>query len=80
MREEENEEKADQITIIIIIIALILLFPTPLRYNDGGTVKYQAVLYSITDYNALKGVDGYDTGIEIKILGITIYENTTFEQ
>ena len=63
---------------IIIIIALILLFPIPLRYKDGGTVKYQALLYSITDYHALRGVDGYDTGIEIKILGITVYENTTF--
>jgi len=68
------------IRVTIIIIALILLFPIPLRYKDGGTVKYQAVLYSITDYHALRGVDGYDTGIEIKILGITVYENTTFEQ
>jgi hypothetical protein len=67
------------IRITIIIIALILLFPIPLRYKDGGTVKYQALLYSITDYHALRGVDGYDTGIEIKILGITVYENTTFE-
>ena len=67
------------IRITIIIIALILLFPIPLRYKDGGTVKYQALLYSITDYHALSGVDGYDTGIEIKILGITVYENTTFE-
>jgi hypothetical protein len=66
------------IRITIIIIALILLFPIPLRYKDGGTVKYQAVLYSITDYHALRGVDGYDTGIEIKILGIKVYENTTF--
>lgn len=68
------------IRITIIIIALILLFPIPLRYKDGGTVKYQAVLYSITDYHALRGVDGYDTGIEIRILGITVYKNTTFEQ
>jgi hypothetical protein len=65
--------------ITIIIVALILLFPVPLKYKDGGTVKYQAVLYSITDYHALRGVDGYDTGIEIKILGISVYENTTFE-
>ncbi|HHX11903.1 MAG TPA: hypothetical protein GX731_03710 [Clostridiales bacterium] len=66
--------------IIIIITALILLFPIPLRYKDGGTVKYQAVLYSITDYHSIKGVDGsFDTGIEIKILGITVYENATFE-
>jgi hypothetical protein len=68
------------IRITIITIALILLFPIPLRYKDGGTVKYQAVLYSITDYHALKGVDSYDIGIEIKILGITVYENTTFGQ
>ena len=57
-----------------------MLFPIPLRYKDGGTIKYQALLYSVTDYHALRGVDGYDTGIEIKILGITVYENTTFEQ
>jgi hypothetical protein len=66
------------IRFIIIIIALILLFPIPIRYKDGGTVKYQALLYSITDYHALRGVDGYDTGIEIKILGRRVYENTTF--
>ena len=69
-----------RIRIAIIIIALILLFPFPISYKDGGTVKYQAILYSITDYHALRGVDGYDTGIEIKILGITVYENTTFGQ
>ena len=57
-----------------------MLVPIPLRFKDGGTVKYQAILYSITDYHVITGVDGYDTGIEIKILGITVYENTTFEQ
>ena len=68
------------IKIAIIIIALILLIPIPLRYKDGGTVKYQAVLYSITDYHALRGTDGYNTGIKIKTLGITIYESTIFSQ
>lgn len=57
---------------------MILLFPIPIRYKDGGTVKYQALLYSITDYHALREVDGYDTGIEIRILGRRVYENTTF--
>ncbi|WP_419823976.1 hypothetical protein [Anoxybacterium hadale] len=64
---------------IIIAFILILLFPIPLRYKDGGTVRYQAILYSITDYHALRGVEGYDTGIEIKLLGISVYENTTFD-
>ncbi|AQS58060.1 hypothetical protein [Desulforamulus ferrireducens] len=69
------------IRIAIIIIALILLFPIPYRYKDGGTVKYQAVLYSITDYHAISAADGgYDTGIEIKILGKTVYENITYGQ
>ncbi|HBT18995.1 MAG TPA: hypothetical protein DEA52_02960 [Clostridiaceae bacterium] len=72
--------KKQLISIIVIIIILILMFPIPIRYKDGGTVRYQAVLYSITNYHALRGVDGYDTGIEIKILGITVYENTTFGQ
>ena len=73
--------KQNIIKITMIIIALILLIPIPMAYKDGGTVKYQAVLYSITDYHAMRGAnDGYDTGIEIKILGKTIYENTTFSQ
>lgn len=70
--------KKKLIRIIIVIIALILILPIPIRYKDGGTVKYQAVLYSITNYHALRGVDGYDTGIEIRVLGMTVYENTTF--
>ncbi len=68
------------IRIFIIIVALMLMFPFPISYKDGGTVKYQAVLYSITDYHAIRGVEEYDTGIEIKIIGITVYENTTFEK
>lgn len=66
--------------IITVIVALILMFPIPLYYKDGGTVKYQAILYSITDYHVLREQDGYDTGIVIKILGTTVYDNTTFGQ
>ncbi|NLO09789.1 MAG: hypothetical protein GX129_07980 [Clostridiales bacterium] len=71
--------KKKLLRIAIIIIAIILLLPIPIRYKDGGTVEYKAILYSVTDYHSLNGVDGYDTGIEIKVFGITIYENTTFE-
>lgn len=42
-------------------------------------MEFQAVLYSVTNYHALRGTDGYDTGIEVKILGYTVYENTTFD-
>ena len=63
---------------VIIVIASILLVPKPVYYDDGGTVTYEAVLYSVTNYHSLKGINEYDTGIEIKIFGITVYENTTF--
>lgn len=62
-----------------IVIGLILLFPLPLRYKDGGTVEFRALLYSITNYHAMEG-DGYLTGIKIKILGMTVYENTAIEK
>lgn len=66
--------------VIIIIVTLILVVPVPFGYKDGGTVEYKAILYSVTNYHSIKTGGGFDTGIEIKILGITVYENTTFGQ
>ena len=63
--------------VVVIILALVLLVPIPIAYYDGGTVEYRAVLYSVIDYHAING-EGYDTGIGIKVLGMTIYENKTF--
>ena len=68
------------IKIVLIMTALILLIPIPISYEDGGTVSYQAVLYSITNYHELIGINEYNTGIEIKILDITVYKNKTFKQ
>jgi len=67
------------IVILLIVAAIILLIPVPVHFKDGGTVKYQAILYSITDYHSIKVPDGFYTGVEIKVLGITVYENTTFD-
>ncbi len=64
--------------ITIIIVTLILLVPIPRGVKDGGTVEYHAVLYSVTDYHAFRDMIGYDVGIEIKILGKTVYKNITF--
>ena len=73
------KKKAKKIALIIAL--LFLLFPKPRYYKDGGTVEYHALLYSVTNYHSMVFDDpnkAYDTGIEIKILGITVYENTTF--
>ena len=69
------------VTIVIIIIALILLFPIPMRLKDGGSIKFQALLYSVTKYHKLyhNAEDGYVDGIGIEILGMEVYNNTEKE-
>ena len=65
---------------IAIVIAVVLLFPIPLRLKDGGTVKYQAILYSVSDVHRLAPTDndvGYEECIIIEIFGIEVFNNVT---
>ena len=64
--------------VIIVIIALILLFPIPMRLKDGGSIKFQAALYSVTKYHKLdhETESGYIDGIGIEILGLEILNTT----
>lgn len=70
--------KKKVVTIVIIIIALILLFPIPMKLKDGGSIRFQALLYSVTKYHKLdhNAEDGYVDGIGIEILGMKVYNNT----
>lgn len=68
--------------IVIVIIAAILLVPVPLRAKDGGTVVYQAILYSVTDVHSFKSEEEfletgkrYNEGIIVKILGFEVFNN-----
>ena len=69
------------ITALVIVLAIILLFPLPFRLKDGGTVVYQAVLYSVSDVHSLATPEEmeagkeYNEGIIIKILGFEIFNN-----
>lgn len=69
--------KKKALVIVGIILAIVLLFPIPMRLKDGGTVKYQAVLYSISDVHrlSLESETGYEEGIIIEILGVEIYNS-----
>ena len=71
--------KRIKIIILIIALAALLLTPIPMRYKDGGTVRYQAVLYSVTDYHAMVGVDKFLIGVEVKIFDIPLFNNTRVE-
>lgn len=62
----------------IIVIVLIMLIPRKEYLEDGGSVEYKAVLYSVTDVKEIGGdgiEDEYQEGIRVKILGIKVFDN-----
>ena len=64
--------------VIMILFVAGLMIPIPLRLKDGGTVKYQAVLYSISDVHRLAPTDNdvvFENGIIIEILGKEVFNN-----
>ncbi len=65
------------IVAITILLAIVLLCPIPMRLKDGGTVKYQALLYSVSDVHRLapSTESGYEDGIVIEILGMQVFNN-----
>lgn len=78
--------KKKWIKMLCVAIALILLFPVPIKFKDGGTVEYTAILYKVSDVHSLahpedveKGQEFYE-GIIIEILGFQIYNNVNSER
>ena len=62
---------------ISILLAIVLLCPIPMRLKDGGTVRYQSLLYSISDVHRLAPSveSGYEEGLIIEILGMQVFHN-----
>lgn len=69
--------KKKAIIVLCVLLLAVLLVPIPLRLKDGGTVKYQALLYSISDVHRLapSTASGYEDGVILEILGMQIYNN-----
>lgn len=66
------------ISIIAVIIAAVLLIPIPIRYKDGGTVEYSAVLWGVTKHHSIAEKDGQmgiETGTTVRILWFEVYSN-----
>ncbi|MCM1537938.1 MAG: hypothetical protein NC254_06035 [bacterium] len=64
-----------------MILALILLIPVPLRYKDGGTVEYRAVLYSVKLVHTMAPAESgleYVEGTVVTILGIEVFDNVAW--
>lgn len=70
-------KKKKALIAVIIVIGLVLLFPIPQRLKDGGSIRYSAVLYQITDVDRLnsdiESEQPYLEGIEIEILGAKVF-------
>lgn len=62
---------------IVVILLIIFLIPIPIRYKDGGSVGYRAILYDVTKYHQLdlESETGYNDGWKIKVIGIPIYDD-----
>lgn len=64
---------------LCILSVTILLFPIPQRLKDGGTVEYNAILYSVKDVHRLnpdqKSEQAYIEGTVIEILGVEVFNN-----
>ena len=63
---------------ICILLLAVLLIPIPLRLKDGGTVRYQAILYTISNVHRF-AADGnaasFETGVVIEIFGFEVFNN-----
>ncbi len=63
--------------VITVIIALIilLLIPVPRRLKDGGTVEYNAVLYSVKKVHSMYYDFGYMEGTQVRVLFWNVFDD-----
>jgi len=62
---------------IIIVIVLILLIPIPKHLNNGGSIEFKSVFYTVTKYRqlSLNNEKEFLEGFKVEILGFEIYNN-----
>ncbi|MDE5620731.1 MAG: hypothetical protein K2I80_09510 [Ruminococcus sp.] len=65
--------------IILVIFTFIFLVPVKEHYRDGGTIKYNAILWGVTKHHDMTfdsdGNHGYNTGTTIRILCFDVYSD-----
>ncbi len=74
----QKTKRSKAVRIAAAIIIVLLLVPFPVRYKDGGTVKYRAALYCVTKRHELAAQGGYYVGTEIEILFFKVYSDVEF--
>ena len=66
--------KRKVLAIIAGIVVAMLLIPLPFGLKDGGSTRFQAVLYSVTRVHQFSEPDGYRDGLIVEVLGMRVYE------
>ena len=64
--------------VVIIFIFAILLFPEVHHYKDGGTVTYDAFLYSVRKEHSMAEPNGYNVGTKVRILFWEVYDDVKY--
>lgn len=69
------------IIIIVIVMLIIMLIPIKHKLWDGSTIEYRAILYKYTKIHRLneKSFTEYETGWELKILGVQVAGEITLK-
>lgn len=69
--------------VIVVLLLAVLLIPTRMQMRDGGTVKYDAILYDVYNVHRIKPVADtsenevdYITGVVVEVLGIELINTT----
>ena len=63
------------IIVSVILLALLLCIPVPRRFKDGGTVEYNAVLYSVRKVHSLYYGFGYLEGTQVRVLFSNVFDD-----
>ena len=60
---------------IIQVVLSVMLIPIPRHLKDGGTVEYNALLYSVHKVHSLNMSDGYDVGTKVRVLFWVVFDD-----
>ena len=63
------------IAVVLVLVFSLLLIPIPRRLKDGGTVEYNAVLYSVDKVNSIGFYGGNYVGTRVRVLFWTVYDD-----
>lgn len=71
-----TKSKKKWIGIIIAIVLVVSCIPVRVPIKDGGSIRYQAILYSVTKVHEMPMEEGedYRNGTRVCILGIPVFD------